>query len=147
MASNSNAATYNPAQVIVTFGGVPILGYADGTFVQIDPNSDKFTKVVGADGDVGFAMSADNTHTVVITLIQTSLSNGYLSACFNVDKATGLGMLPLLITDLNGATLHSWPQARIVSDPSWGDAKELTDRAWTFSTGQIQVESHGGVLQ
>jgi hypothetical protein len=70
--------------------GVPISGYADGTFVQVDPSGDSFAKKVGADGEVARSMSNDNTHTVVITLLQSSLSNwneGGKSRCvaFNQD--------------------------------------------------------------
>jgi hypothetical protein len=146
MPANPLATTYDPKKVIITYGGVPIGGFADGTFIQVDPNAEAFTKKVGADGEVAFSRSNDNTHTVAITLQQSSLSNQHLSTCKNVDKLTGLGMLPLSITDLNGGTLFFWPQARIVTDPSWGFAKENTDRAWTFSTGQIATQNEGGTL-
>jgi hypothetical protein len=143
---NGLTTTYDPKKVIITYGSVPIGGYADGTFVQVDPNGDAFTKKVGADGEVVRTRSNDNTHTVAITLQQSSLSNQYLSTCKNADKLTGLGMLPLSITDLNGATLFFWPQAWVSTDPGWGFAKEPTDRAWTFHTGQIATQNEGGTL-
>ena len=103
--------TYDPKKVIITFGGVPITGFADGTFVQIDPNAEMWTKKVGADGEVTRSQSNDNTHTVQITLQQSSASNDYLSTCMNADKLTGMGMLPLSITDL----YYSSAQCIIVS--------------------------------
>jgi arabinogalactan endo-1,4-beta-galactosidase len=146
MPANPLVTTYDPKRVIITFGGVPIGGFADGTFIQVDPNSESFTKKVGADGEVTRSMSNDNTHTVVITLQQSSLSNQYLSTCKNADRLTGLGMLPLNITDLNGASLFFWPQAWISTDPGWGYAKENTDRAWTFQTGQRATQNEGGTI-
>lgn len=137
--------TYDSKKVIVTFGGVPITGFADGTFIQIDANGDFFTKKIGADGEVVRSMSNDNTHTVQITLQQSSVSNDYLSTCHNADKLTGRGMLPLAIADLNGTTLHFWSQAWISSDPSWGYAKESTDRQWTLQTGQEIGGNNGGI--
>lgn len=136
--------TYDPKKVIITFGGVPIVGFADGTFVQVDPNSETWTKKVGADGEVVRAQSNDNTHTVQITLQQTSASNDYLSTCMNVDKLSGKAMLPLTITDLNGTTLHFWAQAWVSTDPSYGFAKESTDRQWTIQTGQESIANYGG---
>jgi hypothetical protein len=128
--------TYDPKKVLITFGGVPLSGYADGTFVQIDPNSETWTKKVGADGEVARGLSNDNTHTIQITLMQTSLSNIYLRTVMNSDKLTGLGMLPLTITDSNMLEIHSWAQAWVSTDPSTGRAKETTDVQWTFHTGQ-----------
>jgi hypothetical protein len=129
--------TYDPKKVILTLGGVPINGYADGTFVQIDPNGDSFTKKVGADGEVVREKSNDNTHTVQITLLQTSMSNAYLRTVANTDKLTGLGMLPLSFTDLNTMESKFWPQAWVSIEPATGRAKETTDVQWTLHTGQI----------
>jgi hypothetical protein len=134
--ANPLVSTYDAKKVIITLGGVPIGGYADGTFVQVDPNSGTWTKKVGADGEVARALSNDNTHTFVITLMQTSLSNAYLRTVMNADKLTGLGILPLLFTDLNSMETHFWPQAWVTADPSIGRAKETTDMQWTLHTGQ-----------
>jgi hypothetical protein len=131
--------TYDPKKVIITLGGVPISGYADGTFVQIDPNSETWTKKVGADGEVARSLTNDNTHTIQITLMQTSLSNAYLRTVMNADKLTGLGMLPLSFTDLNTMEEYFWPQAWVSTDPSTGRAKETTDMQWTIHTGQQAV--------
>lgn len=136
--------TYDPKKVIVTFGGVPLSGFTDGTFVQIDPNTEGWTKSVGADGEVVRSFSNDNTHTVQITLQQTSASNDYLSTIHNTDKMTGNGVLPLTITDLNGTTLHFWAEAWISTDPSWGFGNDVTERQWTFHTGQQSAGNYGG---
>ena len=147
MPANPLVGTYDPKKVIVNFGGNIMGGYADGTFVEIAPNDgDGFKKQVGADGEVGRAQSADNTHQITLTLMQTSLSNQVLSTIRNTDKLTAKAILPLVITDLNGATLGSWPQAWIRGDPTWGYGKELTERQWTIDTGQQGDDNKGGVL-
>lgn len=136
--------TYDPKKVIITFGGVPLTGFADGTFVQIDPSSEFATKKVGADGEVIRSLSNDFTHTIQITLSQTSASNNYLSTCANIDKLSGKGMLPLSIVDLNGTTVHFWAQAWISQEPSETYEKESGDRQWTFETGQEATAVIGG---
>jgi hypothetical protein len=129
--------TYDPKKVIITLGGVPIGGYADGAFVQIDPSGETWTKKVGADGEVSRSLSNDNTHTVQITLMQTSLSNAYLRAVMSADRLTGLGMLPLSFTDLNSMEVYFWPEAWVGAEPPTGRAKEVTDTQWTIHTGQL----------
>jgi hypothetical protein len=138
---------YDPKKVLVNFGGNILSGFAPGTFVNIAPDdADGFKKQVGADGEVGRAQSANNTHSVTVTLMQTSLSSQVLSTIRNTDKLTGRAILPLTITDLNGATLAFWPQAWIHGDPEWGFGDELTDRQWVFDTGQQGADNKGGVL-
>jgi hypothetical protein len=141
------AKNYDPKKVIVVFGGVPIGGYADGDFIEVAPNdADGFKKQVGADGEVARAQSADNTHNVTLTLMQSSMSNQYLSGIRTMDKMTGKGCLPLAITDVNGVSLHFWPEAWIKGDPTWGYGKELKERQWTFDTGQQAVDNKSGLV-
>ena len=144
---NPLVGNYDPKKVIVLFGGVPIDGYADGTMVEITASDEEgFKKVVGADGEVARAKSADNTHQVVVTLLQSSLSNNYLSTIRNADKLAGQSMLPLSITDANGGSIGFWPQAWIRGDPSWSYGKEITERQWTIDTGQIAEDNKAGLL-
>lgn len=138
--------TYDPKKVIITFGGVPILGYADGTFVSVTPSNDRFSKAIGADGEVARTKSNDNTHEVTITLIQSSLSNSYLSGILNADRLTNEGVLPLSITDLSGTTLMFWKDAWIRTDPDVEFSKETGERAWVFDTGQAAVNVIGGIV-
>jgi len=136
--------TYDPAKVIITLGGIPITGFADGTFVAVTPAGDRFTKKVGADGEVSRTKSNDNTSRVTITLKQTSLSNTYLNTLKEADRLLNGGVRPLSITDLSGTTILFWPQAWIASPPDQEFAKEEGDRAWNIDTGQAAQEIIGG---
>jgi hypothetical protein len=142
--ANGFVKTYDPKKVIVTFGGVPLTGFADGTFVSVTAPTDRFSKKVGADGEVARTRSNDDTHEVTLTLIQTSLSNSYLSSIAAIDKVSNLGIRPLTITDLSGGTIFFWPQAWIRKTPDTDFAKESGDRAWVFDTGQSIEESVNG---
>jgi hypothetical protein len=126
--------------------GSPLSGYAEDSFINITANADAFTRHIGADGEVSRSKSADNTHNVTLTLKQSSLSNQHLSTIHQTDKLAGKSMLPLVITDLNGATLYSWPQAWIQKTPDWGYGKDNADRAWIFQTGQAVATNQGGTI-
>jgi hypothetical protein len=145
--ANPLVTNFDPKKVIIIFGGVPIDGYADGAFAELAAsNADGFTRQVGADGEVMRVMSNDNTHTLTITLMQSSLSNQALSVIRNTDKLAGKSILPLSITDLNGGSLFTWPQAWIHGDPTWGFSKDGTERQWVLDTGQATATNFGGLL-
>ena len=144
--ANPNVATYDPTEVIINFGGNIIDGYAEGTFVEITGgDADGFQRQVGADGEVARRFSADNTHTITITLMQSSLCNNILSSIRDEDKQTRKNIQPLTITDRNGETVVFWPEAWIHGDPPWAYAKEFTDRVWVIDTGQQGSNSKGGI--
>jgi hypothetical protein len=144
---NPVVTNYDPKKVVITFGGVPLDGFTDGDFISVAPNdADGFKKVVGADGEVARAQSNDNTHNVTLTIMQSSLVNAQLSNIRNTDKLTGKAIQPLSITDLNGGSLHFWPQAWIKGDPEWGYGKELKERQWVFDTGQQATDNKAGLL-
>lgn len=127
--------TYDPKQVVITFGVIPISGYADGTFVSVNRSGDAFTKKKGAAGDVERINLNQGDFDVSITLQQTSSTNQELAAALAADIATNAGVFPLTIKDLLGTTLFFAPQAWIRKDPEWEDGDELNSRAWVFDTG------------
>lgn len=127
--------TYDPKMVVITFGAVPISGYAEGTFVRVNRSGDAFTKSKGAGGDIERVNRNQGDFEVSITLQQTSSSNTELSAILAADQATNAGVFPLTIKDMLGNTLFFAPQAWIRKDPEWEDGDDLNSREWTFDTG------------
>jgi hypothetical protein len=135
MASDGLAKTYDPLKVIITFGSVPIGGYANGTFISVKANSDRYTEKVGADGEILRSRKHDDTHSVDITLMKSSPSNTYLTTVMNMDKLANMGIRTLSITDLSGGSLHFWPQAWISKDPDVTYDEEGADIPWHIETG------------
>lgn len=122
--------TYSPDRIKVVVGGASITGFADGTFVEIEPLTDGVASVAGADGEVARAMSLDPRHTITITLLQTSRSNTVLSAIADADRVSGGGgAVPISITDLRGQTMFAgtgW----VVKKATATFAKEIEGREW-----------------
>jgi hypothetical protein len=145
MPGNPLLTTYDPEKVILTFGGTPLSGWAEGSFIDIAQAAKAYTRKTGADGETVRSKSANKCNDVTVTLQQSSLSNDYLSAMNQKDRATGRNTLPLSITDLNGKTLMFWPQAWVEVPDSWGYGAEVTDRAWVFHTGSIATDNRGGI--
>lgn len=132
--------TYDCRKVIVTYGGSIITGFAEDSFVSIEPNGEGTTHVVGCDGEVSRSLDPDRTFNVKIALNQTSDSNSYLRKIYKMDRITGTGILPLLITDLRGGVIFQADQAWIKRHPStvWG--KSTQNREYEFGTGESDYE-------
>ena len=127
--------TYDPKMVVITFGVIPISGYAEGTFVSVNRSGDAFVKSKGAGGDVERINKNQGDFEVTVTLQQTATVNAELSAALAADMVTNAGVFPLTIKDLLGKTLFYAPQAWIRKDPEWEDGDDLNTRAWVFYTG------------
>jgi len=124
--------TYDPKAVSVVVGGVPIHGFADGTFIHLERSTDAFSKVVGTDGIVSRAKSNDQSGQLTITLAQTSPSNDALYAFAILDQATATGIVPIFIKDNSGRSTHFSALAWVRKMPPLDYAKEISNREWIF---------------
>jgi hypothetical protein len=134
---------YDPKKVVATFCGVPITGYAKGSFIKIEEAEDGFKKHVGADGEVSRSKVNDDTCNVSINLSQTSKSNVFLSSQYDLDKKTSKGKGPLLIKDLLGATLFFAKVAWIKKRASVDFGEEVGSKEWGFDTGKAAFVNGG----
>lgn len=131
--------TYDPKMVIITIGGVPMTGYADGTFVSVERASDSFTKVTGADGMVTRSKSNDKSGQITLTLKQSSPSNDVLSGFAALDEMSNTGVFPVSITDLSGHTLLFMPSAWIRKPANVEFGKELSTREWVLDFDKYEL--------
>jgi len=133
--ADQNVRTFDPKQVIITFGPVIITGFAEGTFITIVQSGPSFEKVKGADGSINRINKNANDHTATMTLQETSISNDALSTIHIADKLSNTGKHPLTVTDLSGTSKFFAPQAWITQPPDAEKADVLSTREWAFDTG------------
>lgn len=126
--------TYNPKEVVVACGTHIVSGYADDSFINIEPNGDGITKKVGCDGEIARSISPDNTYKVKITLLQNSDSNSFFSNIADYDRATGNGLFPVLIKDLRGGLLFATEAAWVIKKSPSTRGKETNNREWEIDT-------------
>ncbi len=132
--------TFDPAALIVTFAGIPISGFAPGTFVSIEHRERDYSLIVGADGEGGRTKSNDKSGTVTVTLMQTAAANSALSAFRAVGLLTnGDDVAPMLVKDLLGATLVAAPTAWIQGAPAAAFALEAQTREWVLETDSAEI--------
>lgn len=128
----------NPKAVIVNLAGLPIQGFAPGTFLTIEPMADAFASVAGADGEVVRVASNDKRYLVKLTLLQSSSSNIALSALHQTDlnAPNGAGVGIFSATDLNGTTVFTGAQSWIKKPPTQEFATTATNREWEIEVAE-----------
>ena len=78
--------TYDPKKVTMSFGSHIVTGFADDSFITIEPHGDGITMQYGCDGEIARSATPDDTYSVKLTLLQTSESNSFLQEAYNRDR-------------------------------------------------------------
>jgi len=133
-------STYNPKEVTCAFGTHIASGFADDSFITIDPNGDGITKKVGCDGEIVRSVSPDDTYIVKISLLQTSATNSFLQNKVAQDIKNGGGTFPITIKDLKGGMVFSADAAWAAKPASRGYGKEANNREWEIHTGSATLK-------
>ena len=130
--------TYDPAQVLISFNGFSLSGFADGSFVQVARNEDAFTLQIGSDGEGVRSKSNNKSGTVTVTLIQSSDSNDILSGFAAADELSNSGMGALLIKDNSGNSIYAAETCWIKKYADSEFAREAGSREWVFETDILE---------
>lgn len=131
--------TYDPAQVLITIGGVPMGGFADGTFLLIDRDEDAFTKVTGADGTSTRVKSNNKAGTLTLTLKQSSPSNDVLSGFAALDELSNTGVVPVLVKDIGGDSVFFSATGWVQKYPASEFGKEINNREWILDLVDVDI--------
>lgn len=135
--------TYDAKQVVVSYAGFTLSGFAEGTKVTVEYDEDAWTKQVGVDGEVTRSKSNNRAGRVTVQLMQSSDSNQILSSLAEADRLSNAGAVPLMIKDNSGNSLHTAENAWIMKIPSAEYGVEAGPREWVFDCGTI-VSNIGG---
>lgn len=136
-----STATYDPALHTLAVAALPITkGFAEGEFIKIERDSEGFTDVAGAYGDVARAKMHDKRATCTITLLQTAEANALLSTLYlldeNADNGAGIG--PFLLKDRGGLTVHEAAECWIQKMPDVTLDTGVKARQWKIRIASLQ---------
>jgi hypothetical protein len=131
--------TYDPKQDKVSFGGVVLGGFADGTFIKVERDEDTFSRKTGAAGEQVWIRNRNRGGKVTLTLMQQSQSNDALSAFMAADELLGTGVQPLFIAEVNGTTLVHAGEARVAKPPVVNRSKDAETVEWVMDCADIDV--------
>jgi hypothetical protein len=137
--------SYDPAQVIVTVGGIILSGFSDGDHITARRAEDNYFTRVGADGGVARARNANKMGEFEFKLLQTSTANDLLSALFAVDDLVndGLTLVPVAVIDGSGRSLAVATQCWLKTLPEGVFGKEVSERIWVLTAADLKI-FHGG---
>jgi len=137
--------SYDPAQVIVSVGGVIVSGWSDGDAIIARRSEDMNMMRVGIDGGVGRARNANKSGEFEFKLLQTSDVNDLFSSLLATDDLTndGLSVFSIPVVDGSGRSLCSASQCWSKSIPEATFGKEVSERVWVFSAADLKI-FHGG---
>lgn len=132
---------YDPDNYSVIFNAIPIEGFAEDDFIDIEFDSEGYQDLIGADGHVVRYKSCDQRATITFTLMATSPSNKLLSAMYNADikSPNGLGVGPLLIRDTQGLTVFAGTQAWIQKMPKSTLGQKLGNKEWKIRVAKLEA--------
>ena len=137
--------TYSAKDFLITFGAVPITGYGDDTFLELEFDEDDFTEKAGSDGNVTRSHNANNMMTGTLSIMQTALSNGVLTAARNADKALpGSGVKAFFVKDLLGNDVVTG-KAYVKKMPTITRGKEAEVHEWAIKVVDPVVVLAGSI--
>lgn len=131
--------TYNCSKVKIALGSHVVTGYAEDSFVAIDPINNGVTSKAGCDGEIVRSVDPNERFTVKLALLASSQTHKFLLNKYQQDKKDGSGMFPILINDLTGREKFSAQKAWVTKIPSKTNGKESQNKEWTLETGQANV--------
>jgi hypothetical protein len=131
---------FDPQNVVLSIGGTPIQGFASGTFIEVDQDSDAFSDVAGAHGDVSRARIHDERGTITVTLVQGSSSNLLLSGLINADRAArnGAGVFPIFLRDRGGSSIYEGARCWVRKAPAAPFGTEIQNRVWVIRVAKLK---------
>lgn len=132
----SRVTTYNPKKVTCALGNHIVTGFADDSFITVEPAGDGTSYVVGADGEIARSIDPSKVFVVKIALLQASLSNSYLQRMYDKDVKDGTGTFPVNINDLLGKEKFTGGIAWVTKPASWARGKTQGNREWEIVVGE-----------
>lgn len=135
-------STYDPKLFTAIVAALPIdaEAYADGEFIKLERDTDKFTDVAGTGGGVARARQHDDRATFTLTLLATSKANALLSTLYNLDANSDgeAGVGPFLLKDRGGQSIHSAQACWIARPPDVTLDKGVPMRAWKIRIAKLK---------
>lgn len=132
----SKVTTYNPRKVTCALGNHIVTGYADDSFIAIEPAGDGTSYVVGADGEIARSIDPSKVFTVKLSLLQNSATNSWLQTMYDKDKEDGSGVFSVNINDILGDEKFTGSVAWVTKPASWSRGKAQGNREWEIVVGE-----------
>jgi len=124
-------ATFSPEDIVFSVNDYRVTDFADGTFVDINKNSQNFRQVRGIRGKHTRVHTRDRSGVITFRMMQTSNQNDLLSQLANADDLNMTGLLLVTIRDIGGQTGLQFGNAYLDGLPNLSfQGSTTTPREW-----------------
>lgn len=129
--------TYSFARVAATIAGTRVRGFFEGdNCIEIAPNSDAATALVGADGEATVSYSTDTGVVITLRLKPTSDMNQILQAFLDAARAGFSTGFPVDIRDTGNGEGGNAAEAHVMAARTVTLGRNVTVREWRlFANG------------
>jgi len=118
----AKSKSYDFKKVSLIVDGRHHTGFMDGSPIRAEQNNDGVTPHVGADGEVVFAESADQTGTITVTYKHTSPALAHVRQLYKARKT-----FPIMLDDQNDPRVRvGGTEARVLKMPPLERGTEVT---------------------
>ena len=135
MADSKRVTTYDPKQVTCALGSHIVSGWADDSFITIEPVGDGISYVQGCDGEIARSVDPSTMYTVKLSVLQASATNAYLNKQLEKDRTNGTGTFPITVKDILGSEKFYGSVAWVSKAASWQRGKAQNNREWEITVG------------
>lgn len=132
-------ASYSPEDINCLAFGIPLGGFADGTFITISKDKVPYGATETADGQVARLYTNSQTYTISLTFHRGSTSNDILTKLWQLDEFSQVGKFPLFIKDLSGTDLFFSTNTWIEGIPNMVQSTNFDTRTWILRASQAVI--------
>jgi hypothetical protein len=138
----AGARHYNLDEVMLIVAGVFVDGFIEGDAITVARNADRWGLKDSHHGNSMFFKNPANSGTATIKVAQGSPANVALQAILDTDDASGLGVGPFEVRDLNGTSYAIGERSRLVKDPDMKFATEAGEVEYMVLIAGLKI-NHG----
>lgn len=131
---------YSFLNTILLINGVEISGFDEGDdVIQLERLGDSASHVIGTDGEMSVALSADRSGEVVFRLAQTSDSNQYLSGLTAAQENGAFVPIFVQFKDTRGGDLGSGTQGYISRPATMTRGTGINSQEWRIVVERLDL--------
>jgi len=125
--------TYDPKKNIVTFGVIPVDGFADGDAIVVERKGSGVDTEHGIGGEWAFKEDANNGGMIKLRLMATAISNRLLMLHYHAGNLP----VPVMVTNLSTGEIEVGGKAKIKQPPSKSYSASVGVREWVLVVGEL----------
>ena len=128
--TSGDLGTFSVKDLDVIAGVYPITGF-DDDMIRVSQNEDISSSKQGASGEVCRILRVKPLRTITLSIMQTSISNDYLSILLNIDRKLNK-TVPFTVLDRSGRTVMEAPYSWVMKFADFDFGGEHKVREWTL---------------